>query len=70
MSLSYALGDDSDLRRRLMVKIGAPLVASINHTAETPEAIALKRITSDIYRAAQDSNRSNASRATGDAGAL
>jgi len=69
MSLSYALGDDADLRRRLMVKIGAPLVAAAqnNHTAETPMAAEVERITSDIYRAAQDKS---ASSATGESGAL
>ena len=71
MNLSYALGDDANLRHRLMIKIGVPLTASAavgnNHTPETPSPDALERITSDIYRAAQGSD---ASRATGETGAL
>ena len=39
MSLSYALGDDADLRRRLLVKIGAPLtVTGITASASAASA--------------------------------
>lgn len=73
MRLSYALGDDVDLRRRLLIKIGAPLsthepqgvtAGAKNHTAETRSWEALQRLTSDIYRAAQ------APRAEGETGAF
>ena len=78
MSLSYALGDDADLRRRLLVKIGAPraLVAvtaitasANNHTLETPDSAVLYRITSDIYNAAQRSGVQTPS-VKGETGAL
>lgn len=79
MSLSYALGDDADLRRRLMVKIGvprtarelAPITASANnHTAETPDADVLQRLTSDIYRVAQGDSAAKAPSVKGETGAL
>ena len=70
MNLSFALGEDVDLRRRLMIKIGTPLTAAGNHTSETASPEAIDRITLEVYRAAQGSKAASVSRATGDAGAL
>ena len=80
MSLSYVLGDDDDLRRRLMVKIGAPLTAlsSVpvtagavnNHTAETPDSDELEQITSSVYWAAQASSAMRVSGSKGETGAF
>ena len=78
MSLSYALGDDADLRRRLLIKIGAPrtvvtetpiTASGNNHTVETPDSAVLRRITSDIYDVAQRSGV-KASSVKGETGAL
>lgn len=71
MSLSYTLAESDDLRRRLLVRIGAPLthveplVAAANSlVTETPQGDAFGRIASGVYETAQRGGT------TGDSGAL
>lgn len=71
MSLSYTLAESDDLRRRMLVRIGAPLTHSESVVAaaeplvtETAQADAFGRITSGVYEVAQCGGT------TGDSGAL